>query len=132
MVIYQFKYYSPSILYVLLILFLSSLDQDVVAAYSYGIADFILHSVEYNILGVTLIWAVYREKPRLEFRRSYSLAISTGTLIAIADEFYQSFIPTRYSTVEDVVADVFGLILSVITFSVLMKIPILEKFRTHA
>jgi len=31
-----------------------------------------------------------------------------------------------------VVADVFGLILSVITFSLLMKIPFLERFRQNA
>ncbi|MCF7807549.1 MAG: VanZ family protein [Candidatus Marinimicrobia bacterium] len=129
---YQLKYYAPPIVYVLLILFLSSLNQNVVSTYSFGLADYILHGVEYHILGVTLIWAFYREKPRLEFRSSYSLAISTGSLIAMADEFYQSFIPTRYSTIEDVVVDVFGLILSVITFSLLMKIPRLEKFRIDA
>jgi VanZ family protein len=132
MVVYKFKYFSPALFYVIVILILSSLNQDVVGTFSFGIADFILHTGEYNILGVTLIWAIYRDKPRIEFRSSYLLAISVGAVIAIMDEFYQAFVPTRFSTIEDVVADVFGLILSVITFSLLMKIKKLDEFRLNA
>lgn len=129
---YPLKYYLPSVLFAALIFFLSSLDQSTVGKFSWGIGDFFLHSAEYNLFGVTLIWAFYREKPRIELKPSYRLAVSTGALIAIADEFYQSFIPTRHSSVEDVVADVFGLILSIIIFSLMLKIPKLEKFRQSA
>lgn len=130
--VYRFKYFSPSFIYVFLILILSSLNQDVVGTITFGIADFILHAAEYNILGVTLIWSFYREKPPFEFRNSYLLAISTGAMIAFLDEIYQAFIPTRFSSIEDVVADIFGLILSVITFSLLMKIKSLDEFRLNA
>ena len=130
--VYQLKYYAPSALFVLLILVLSSLDQTTVGTYSWGIGDFYLHSAEYNLFGVTLIWAFYRDKPKIELKLSYRLAVSVGALFAMTDEFYQSFVPTRYSTIEDVVADVFGLILSIITFTVLMKIPLIERFRQNA
>ncbi len=130
--VYRLKYFAPAILYVLLITLLSSLDQESVAYLSWGIQDFILHAVEYNFYGVTLIWAFYREKPQHELKMSFRLAVSVGALSAVADEFYQSFVPTRYSTIEDIAADVFGLILSIITFSLLMKIPLLEKFRKDA
>lgn len=129
---YQLKYFAPAVLYVALIIALSSLNQRVVTNLSWGIQDFILHSLEYHFYGVTLIWAFLREKPRAELKISYRLAVSVGALSAIADEFYQSFIPSRYSTVEDVVADIFGVILSLITFSLLMKIPALERFRQNA
>ena len=129
---YQLKYYGPAVAYVLLILFLSSLNQTTVGNYSWGIGDFYLHSVEYNLFGIALIWAFYRNKPRSELKTSYRLAVSVGALFAILDEIYQAFVPTRYSTIEDVVADVFGLILSIITFSVLMRIPFLEQFRKNA
>ena len=132
MVVYRIKYFLPAVLYALIIVALSSLNQDTVGTFTFGIADFILHAGEYNILGVTLIWAFYREKPHTEFRQSYMLAISTGAIIAILDEVYQSFIPTRFSSIEDVVADVFGLILSIITFSLLMKIPGMDKYRLNA
>lgn len=102
------------------------------AKFTWGIQDFILHAVEYNVFGVTLIWALLRDKPWRELRPSYRLAVSMGALFSIFDEFYQSFIPGRHATVEDVVADVFGVILSVITFSLLMKIPILKKLRENA
>ena len=129
---YRFKYYSPAVFYVILIFALSSLNQRIVANLSWGIEDFLLHFIEYHFYGVTLIWAVMRDKPWHELRTSYRLAASIGAVSAIGDEIYQSFVPTRYSTIEDVVADIFGVILSIITFSLLMKIPILERFRQNA
>ncbi|MBT4036205.1 MAG: VanZ family protein [Candidatus Marinimicrobia bacterium] len=129
---YRIKYYSPAVLYVILIFALSSLNQRIVYNYSWGLDDFLLHFTEYHFYGVTLIWAVMRDKPRSELKSSYRLAVSIGALSAISDEFYQSFIPSRYSTLDDVVADVFGVLLSVITFSLLMKIPFLERIRKNA
>jgi len=132
MVVYRIKYYAPAALYVVLILTLSSLNQQFVANFTWGIEDFILHTVEYHLFGITLIWASFREKSAAELKVSYRLAVSVGTLFAMTDEYYQSFIPSRVSSIEDVVADVFGLILSIITFSLLMKIPFLERFREDA
>ena len=132
MVTYRIKYYSPAVLYVILIFALSSLNQRIVYNYSWGLDDFLLHFTEYHFYGVTLIWAVMRDKPRSELKSSYRLAVSIGALSAISDEFYQSFIPSRYSTLDDVVEDVFGVLLSVITFSLLMKIPFLERIRKNA
>ena len=129
---YRLKYYSPAVLYVILIFALSSLNQRLVSNYSWGLDDFILHFIEYHFYGVTLIWAVLRDKPLQELRSSYRLAASIGALSAIGDEIYQSFVPSRYSTIEDVVADTFGVILSIITFSLLMKIPLLERIRQNA
>ena len=132
MVAYRIKYFAPAVLYVLLILTLSSLNQQIVATYSWGIQDFLLHGTEYHFYGVTLIWAFLRDKPLSELKASYRLAVSVGALTGMADEFYQSFVPSRYSTIEDVVADVFGVILSIITFQLILKIPKLEAFRQHA
>ena len=111
---------------------MSSLNQRLVSNYSWGVEDFILHTLEYHFYGVTLIWAVLREKSWLELKSSYRLAVSIGAISAIGDEIYQSFVPSRYSTMEDVVADIFGVILSIITFSLIMKIPVLERFRQNA
>lgn len=132
MVAYRFKYYAPAVLYFLLILILSSLNQAMVTKLTWGIEDFLLHALEYHLFGITLIWAMYRDKPPHEMKPSYRLAVGIGTLLAMADEYYQSFIPSRFASVEDVVADVFGLILSIITFPLIIKIFNLEQFRRHA
>ena len=132
MVAYRIKYLAPAFGYVLLIIGLSSLSQEVVAAYSWGIQDFLLHGTEYHFYGVTLIWAFLRNKPQRELRTAYGLAVSVGALTGMADEFYQSFVPSRCSTIDDVVADVFGVILSIITFRLLMRIPKFETWRRHA
>jgi VanZ family protein len=129
---YRLKYFAPAFVYVGLIITLSSLNQRLVSNYSWGVEDFILHTLEYHFYGVTLIWAVLREKSWLELNSSYRLAVSIGAISAIGDEIYQSFVPSRYSTMEDVVADIFGVILSIITFSLIMKIPVLERFRQNA
>ncbi len=129
---YRLKYFAPAFVYVGLIITLSSLNQRLVSNYSWGVEDFILHTLEYHFYGVTLIWAVLREKSWLELKSSYRLAVSIGAISAIGDEIYQSFVPSRYSTMEDVVADIFGVILSIITFSLIMKIPVLERFRQNA
>ena len=129
---YRLKYFAPSVLYVILILFLSCLNQRFVTNHTWGIEDFILHTTEYHFFGVTLIWAILRDKPIGELKASYRLAVGLGAISAIADEFYQYFVPTRFASIDDVVADVFGVILSIITFSLLMKIPILERFRQNA
>lgn len=129
---YRFKYYAPAGIYFLMILILSSLNQTTVAKFTWGIEDFVLHAMEYHLFGLTLIWAMYRDKPPHELKPSYRVAVGVGTLFAIADEFYQSFIPSRFASVEDVVADVFGLILSIITFPLLIKLFKLEQFRRHA
>lgn len=129
---YRIKYYSPAVIYVILIITLSSLNQRIVSTYSWGIQDFILHFIEYHFYGITLIWAVLRDKPWHKLRSSYRLAASIGAVSAIGDEVYQSFVPSRYATIEDVVADIFGVILSIITFSLLMKIPFLERMRQNA
>ena len=129
---YRLKYFAPAFVYVGLIITLSSLNQRLVSNYSWGVEDFILHTLEYHFYGVRLIWAVLREKSWLELKSSYRLAVSIGAISAIGDEIYQSFVPSRYSTMEDVVADIFGVILSIITFSLIMKIPVLERFRQNA
>jgi len=131
-VAYRIKYFAPATLYILLILGLSSLNQNTVSRFTWELQDFILHAIEYNLFGVTLIWATLRDKPWHELKASYRLAVSLGSLFGILDEFYQSFIPSRYSSVEDVAADVFGVILSIVTFSLLMKIPYLKRLREHA
>ncbi len=129
---YRIKYYAPAVLYVILIFSLSSLNQRFVVNHTWGVKDFVLHFTEYHFYGVTLIWAMLRDKPRIELKASYRLAVGLGALSAICDEVYQYFVPSRYGTIDDVVADVFGVILSIITFSLLMKIPALERFRINA
>ena len=128
----KLKFKLPALLYMGLILSISSLNQQMVSKYSFGLEDFMLHAVEYNVLGVLLIWAIYSDKAEIELKQSYRLAMGAGTLFAMADEFLQSFIPSRHASLEDVVADVFGLILSIISFSLLMKIPGLQRLRQNA
>ena len=82
---YRFKYFAPAVLYVLLIITLSSLNQRVVTNLSLGVEDFILHATEYHLYGLMLIWAILREKPKHDLKVSYRLAVGVGALSAFAE-----------------------------------------------
>ncbi len=126
------RFYLPPIAYVLLILSASSLPGASVAKLTFDISDYILHFIEYNFFGVTLIWAFLGAQAFDALKKATGLAILAGCLTAVLDEFYQSFIPTRFSSVYDVLADSLGVLFSLATFLVLMKLPFLNRWRTGA
>lgn len=65
------------------------------------------------------------------WRRASVLAVGCTLLIAIADEFHQSFLPTRTSSPIDVCIDLFGAIIAqlmlLLTIQVISRVP---RFRT--
>ncbi len=70
--------------------------------------DWLVHSVEYGVLGALLIRAM-----TLNFHASVWLpaaALLVGALYAASDEWHQSFVPLRDASVYDWVADAIGLV----------------------
>jgi VanZ family protein len=75
-------------------------------------ADKAVHVVEYLILGLLLVRAI-----RATFRAPAPLitalaAVAAGLCVGAADEFIQSFVPGRMSSVNDLLADATGLLLA--------------------
>lgn len=126
------RFYLPPILYVLLILFLSSLNQQTVVRYSFDLKDIVLHFLEYHFYGVLLIWGFLNDQPLETLKRAYGKAILAGSLTAIADEFYQSFVPSRFASIHDVFSDVAGVVCAILTFMILIRIPLLNRWRLNA
>jgi len=63
------------------------------------------HMVLYAVLGAALAWGRWASSSRLP----HSMFILTGVLYGVIDEWHQSFVPGRESSVADVVADALGL-----------------------
>ena len=127
------KYWLPPVIYTILIVMASSLPQQVVKEYSFNLSDKLLHTAHYMIYGTTLIWAFLGSRTLSDgFKQAYLRAIGVGILVGILDEFYQSFMPTRFSSAWDALADTTGVLLAGVVFYYLMKIPVLERMRRNA
>lgn len=75
--------------------------------------DKVLHCLVYTALGLTALWAL---PPR--FRRQRPLPASVVVVLfclgyGLSDEFHQSFVPGRFASLGDLVADTVGGLLAV-------------------
>jgi VanZ family protein len=75
----------------------------------FGELDFLLkkggHAIGYAMLGLAYFFAL---PPRLSTGYRWALALLMAILFALSDEFHQSFVEGRTSTLRDVGIDTFG------------------------
>ncbi|MFN3740309.1 MAG: VanZ family protein [Thermodesulfovibrionales bacterium] len=94
---------SLSILYMILIFYLSSLSRPIEYELPFG-TDKVLHLIEYAILGFIVSWSL-----REWGIRSYSvIAWSIATVYGLSDEIHQSFVPGREASLADFLSDFTG------------------------
>lgn len=67
------------------------------------------HLTEYFILGVLLFKASWHSFAVQRFKSSALLSLLLGTAVALADEYHQSFVPGRQSSIYDVGIDAVGI-----------------------
>jgi len=80
--------------------------------------DKLFHMIEFGGLGLALVLNrdIFRGK------RPRTLMILSGIVWAVLDEFHQSFVPGRDSSVQDMAADTAGLVIAVwIFFRIVQK-----------
>jgi VanZ family protein len=70
-------------------------------------SDKIAHLILYTVLGATLAWGRVSGRSRLP----HVLFVGIGMLYGLSDEWHQSFVPGRDSSVGDLAADIAGLVL---------------------
>lgn len=73
-----------------------------------GAPDYFAHAVGYSGLGALLMRALAGGRLSAMAWRSVLVATLLGGLYGVSDEFHQSFVPNRYPSVSDVVADTVG------------------------
>jgi VanZ family protein len=84
--------------------------------------DFLLHVLEYSVLGFLLAWALSSSGLRKPALSAFLLAVSFG----ISDELHQHFVPGRSSAMLDVIADGIGTLIGLFVFST-SKIPLWQR-----
>ena len=111
------KYWAPPLLYMALIFAVSSMEQPPLPMpkFEWLTIDKLYHFIEYLILGGLLAWAFVKAKPPVvPSAWIWSLAAVISILYGASDEWHQTFVPGRFATLADWVADVLGSIAGVL------------------
>ncbi|MBI1799086.1 MAG: VanZ family protein [Candidatus Eisenbacteria bacterium] len=110
-------YWLPVLLYVTVILTLSA-QPHLQPPLHFRNADKLCHLIEYGGLGVLLARAL-RGSMRVSVPLFAGLmAIGLGSMIGAGDEYFQSFVPGRESSVFDWMADTLGVIVAQVAYVV--------------
>ena len=110
-------FWLPVLAYVCLILTLSA-QPHLKVPLNFNHADKLCHLLEYGALGFLLARAL---RGTLRVRRpalAAMMAIVIGSAIGAGDEYFQSFVPGRDSSVYDWMADTTGVILAQIAYMI--------------
>ena len=102
--------------YLVLILIGSSIPGDTVPSFVGLTWDKLLHLIEYGIMGFLGYRAYYTE-----IRSPIYSLIIFGLLFGVLDETWQSFIPGRFSSHYDIIADLIGVICGVFAGALIYK-----------
>jgi len=102
--------WSITIMYALLIFYLSSIPITQPQALKIPYITTIEHVIEYAILGFLLLTAFRSIK-----RNEVWAVIALACLYGVSDEIHQSFTPGRFCDVFDVLADCAGVLIGVFT-----------------
>ncbi len=115
-------HWLPVLVYVALIFMLSAQPR-LSPPFTFQNSDKVLHLLEYAVLGVLLARAIRRSWPWRSIVAAAALTLFVGLAVAAGDEWFQSTVPGRDSTVFDWYADGFGLVLSQLVVLTLGRDP---------
>jgi len=115
------KYWSPPVLYVILIYWLSSLERPFVIDVGVWNIDKLLHLAEYSVLGFLLVRAITGSDDNVKSDKTILLALAVGAVCGFTDELHQSVVPGRYATVADFIFDTLGIAAGIAVFYMIRK-----------
>ncbi|MFC1490413.1 VanZ family protein [Candidatus Latescibacterota bacterium] len=102
------KYNGPAIGFALLIFIMSSLPGHKLPSLGFEFSDKFVHALEFGLFGMFLYRAFRYSN---FFSRPYLMTLLVGLPYAALDEFHQLYVPGRFSSGWDFVADAFGIVI---------------------
>ncbi len=100
-------YWVPPVVYMVLIFLLSSMPLPR-ALPEFVFADKFYHTIEYGILSILVLRALWISMPDRGLRFLFVSAVIFSTFYGLTDELHQYFVPGRFSSIYDVMADGIG------------------------
>lgn len=111
------RYWGPLLLYLGLIFWSSSGPApDIVSDQP----DYLMHGAGYFLLEILAARAFAGGLDRLN-GRSLLLGLALTTLYGLSDEWHQAFVPSRYASWADVLADATGAVLAALVLAIWMR-----------
>ena len=107
----KLKSWGPPVLYMALIFAISSMEQPPLPMpeFEWLTIDKLYHFIEYAILGALVARALVKAKPAIvPSRWVWGIAAVFSILYGASDEWHQTFVPGRFATLADWIADVLG------------------------
>ena len=100
-------YWAPPLAYMVFIFLLSSMPVPR-ALPEFAFADKLYHTIEYGILGILVLRALWISMPDRGLRFLFVSTVIFSTFYGLTDEIHQYFVPGRFSSIYDVMADGIG------------------------
>ncbi|MFC1477750.1 VanZ family protein [candidate division KSB1 bacterium] len=114
-------YYSPVVLWLMLIFIASSIPTlPDVNKYNFPI-DKVVHFLEFSVLGFLLVRAVYFCGTSLDLKMAILITCGIALFFAAVDEFHQLYIPDRIASMADFISDCVGIGVSQTAFVLLIR-----------
>lgn len=114
------RYWLPVLLYLGTVQILGA-QPDLQVPTLFPNVDKVVHVLEYLGIGVLLARAI-RASMRVPVPiRTALLAVGLGLGMGVADEFIQSFVPGRMSSVNDLLADLTGLLIGQVIYLLVVR-----------
>ncbi len=101
-------YIFPLLAYAALIFYGSSQSRWLFEPPEFFSSDKIYHFLEYGILGVLLARTIEKYGFSTSFQKRMFWVLAVSFFYGLSDEFHQWFIPGRFATIGDVLADSLG------------------------
>ena len=120
------KYWAPPLIYMGVIFAVSSMKQPPLPMpkFEWLTIDKLYHFIEYAILGGLVARAFLKAKPSIvPSQLIWGLSAAISILYGASDEWHQTFVPGRFATLADWVADVIGSIAGVLGVYLYYKKP---------
>jgi VanZ family protein len=114
------RFWLPVLAYVSIIFALSA-QQHLTPPLHFQNSDKVMHLLEYGGLGLLLSRAMRASLPGRTWLVTALLTVGVGMAVGAGDEFFQSFVPGRESSVFDWFADSTGMLFAQIGFLALAK-----------
>lgn len=83
--------------------------------------DKVYHTIAFLGYGLTVLWASMGLRPSASRRSHIVVTVVLSIVFAVSDEIHQYFVPNREAGLDDVLADIVGVLLS------LTMIPLVDR-----
>ena len=110
------KFWLPTVLYAILIFWLSSIEKPFGIEFGKGYVDKLLHLLEYSIFGYLLLRAVHGSDNTMPWKIAILISFIIGTFYGFTDELHQSVVPGRFAAISDFVFDGLGVIAGIFIY----------------